>query len=150
MSHFDPNLYGPPFSELLRELRLNVLGPGCPTAMRPKLDALREESAFGPGGPTNRDMAGCCIAAVWLHHDFLDESHAISQEIGTPTGSYWHGLMHRREPDAGNAKYWFRRVGTHPVFASLQPVAAALAGQANDPFGGISHSSARLGRLRVH
>ena len=64
-------------------------------------------------------MAACCLAALWLYHDFLDESHTLSQDIDTTTGSYWHGIMHRREPDAGNAKYWFRRVGTHPVFALL-------------------------------
>jgi hypothetical protein len=55
--------------------------------------------------------------------DFLNESHEISQTMegrGTPkTADYWHGIMHRREPDAGNAAYWFRRVGTHPAFEPL-------------------------------
>jgi len=27
--------------------------------------------------------------------------------------------MHRREPDYGNGKYWFRRVGSHAVFPQL-------------------------------
>ena len=64
-------------------------------------------------------MAQACIAGLWLRHDFLDESHRISQDLDNPSGSYWHGIMHRREPDFANAKYWFRRVGPHRVFEPL-------------------------------
>jgi hypothetical protein len=46
---------------------------------------------------------------VLLWHDYLDECHSICQDYGHPEASYIHGMMHRREGDAGNARYWFRR-----------------------------------------
>jgi hypothetical protein len=56
--------------------------------------------------------------ALWLH-GFLDQSHAVSQKIDSPEGSYWHALMHRSEGDFSNSKYWYRRVGRHPIFPEL-------------------------------
>lgn len=48
-------------------------------------------------------------AAIWLYVDDLDRSHTISQGIAGPIGAYWHGIMHRREGDFWNSKYWFRQ-----------------------------------------
>jgi hypothetical protein len=125
--------YTPAIAELLQENRLQPLGPGTPHAIsRPLLDNLTIATAFAPHAVRDPDMARACVAALWLYRDFLDESHQISQEIDTPTGSYWHGILHRREPDYSNAAYWFRRVGGHPAFVQLRSAAAAIAKEPSD------------------
>jgi hypothetical protein len=124
---FDPKHYGPIFNELLQEEHLMPFGPGTPNLkVRSALDALTLETAFAPQKVVDPDMAQACLSAMWLYHDFLDESHQISQSISTVEGSYWHGIMHRREPDFSNSKYWFRRVGEHPIFGPLRQAAPAL------------------------
>lgn len=54
-------------------------------------------------------------AGLWLYVDALDRSHQASQQIETPTGSFWHAVMHRREGDFSNSHYWYRRTGKHPA-----------------------------------
>src|SRR5262245_30533650 len=98
MSTFDPAAYGPAAADLLRPPRLAPLGPGSPNrAVYDALKALEPETLFAPRPVRDRDMAAACLAGLWLYHDFLDESHQISQDLAGPTGAYWHGLMHRRE-----------------------------------------------------
>ena len=131
----DLSIYGPRIAELLSEGRVMDLGPGSPSrAAEQRLKALSAENLLDRR-PADADMARAVIAGLWLYHDFLDASHEISQSIETPTGSYWHGIMHRREPDYSNAKYWFRRVGRHPVYELLRGAAAPIGlGQEWDPF----------------
>jgi hypothetical protein len=106
---FDPAAFKAEIAALLRAAPLAELGPGRPKIeFRLALDKL----AKTPISPH-------LMSGLWLLFDFLDESHDISQNLADRDGSYWHGFMHRREPDAGNAAYWFRRVGDHPIFSEL-------------------------------
>jgi hypothetical protein len=87
MSNWIPAEYGATIARLIAEPRLNALGPGSPNvAAHEQLGALRLET-LGDGRPVkNRAMAEACCAALWLWHDYLDESHRISQDIQTLEG----------------------------------------------------------------
>ena len=70
-------------------------------------------------------------SGLWLLAGELDRSHQISQENHSAMGSFWHGIMHRREGDFENAKYWFRRAGDHEL---LQQIRQWSDGAYRDPF----------------
>jgi hypothetical protein len=63
-------------------------------------------------------------AGLFYALDALDPAHRIFQEEKSDLGSYWHGMMHRREADFDNARYWFRRSGRLPFFDRLHGKAA--------------------------
>ncbi|MSR81492.1 MAG: hypothetical protein EXS58_00990 [Candidatus Latescibacteria bacterium] len=65
------------------------------------------------------DLPAPLKAALWLYVDELDRSHRLSQQLEDQTGSYWHGIMHRREGDFSNSHYWFNKVGQHPAMAVI-------------------------------
>lgn len=122
MKSFDPQEYGPVFATLLDVDRRRPLDGGAPSReARDALSGLSTKAAFAHAtrALADREMASCCIAGMWLLYDDLDQSHAISQSLKSASGSFWHAIMHRREGDFSNSKYWYRRVGRHPVFDPL-------------------------------
>jgi hypothetical protein len=64
-------------------------------------------------------------AGLFFYFNCWNDAHEIAQNIETADGSYWHALVHRQEPDASNAGYWFRRVGSHAIFPPLRESAFA-------------------------
>jgi hypothetical protein len=101
------------------------LGAGRPSvATRQEIeDLIGPSSGIGEASagtyPAGPPLAPLPMAALWLLAGELERSHAISQHVESSSGSYWHGIMHRREGDFLNSKYWFRRVGQHPVLQQL-------------------------------
>lgn len=131
---FTPAAYGPVVAALLADARLPDLGPGSPVVTRrAALATFDPVTDFGRPVADAR-AARACHSGLWLLHDFLDESHAISQDLDTPDGSFWHAVMHRREPDPSNAKYWWRKVGAHPVLGRLRERCPALGYAYADPY----------------
>jgi hypothetical protein len=82
----------------------------------PKHTELVEETLRHPALAGRPELA----AGLWLYVDDLERSHTVSQGIETQTGSYWHGIMHRREGDFGNSRYWHNRAAGHPLLAGKQ------------------------------
>jgi hypothetical protein len=72
----------------------------------------------------NAEAAGALLAGLWLWHDWLHESHELSQALVSSSGSFWHAIMHRREGDFSNAKYWYARCRTHPAIRVIAVGAA--------------------------
>jgi hypothetical protein len=85
---------------------------------RDAIELLKPTDVLAAPG-SDREAASAALSGLWLWHDFLHESHELSQKIESPIGSFWHAIMHRREGDFSNAKYWFRRVGNHAAMPAL-------------------------------
>lgn len=90
------------------------------------LQAVSTDALFEGQHVKDSTFADAIKSGLLLWNDALDASHNISQGLANATGSYWHGIMHRREPDYSNAKYWFGRVGTHAIFPEVRNRAIAL------------------------
>ncbi|HEX4055982.1 MAG TPA: hypothetical protein VHX86_17090 [Tepidisphaeraceae bacterium] len=120
-----------------------VVGGDTPALARELLGAVRPEQLLS--GPAASPVAGfAMLAGLWLWHDGLDECHRIVKESpandaaandaaandAAGTFSFWHAIMHRREGDFSNSKYWYARAPGHPVLAILAAQAGALVNQA--------------------
>ena len=110
---WDSAAYGPDVAALLETPAPDGLTHGQPVA------AVQSALAALTLPPT-------CQAGLWLRFDFGERGHTIVQALSGQDANYWHAIHHRREPDPDNAKYWFRRVGAHPIHRDLLRAARRL------------------------
>jgi len=104
---------------------------------RPRLERVLSEPAWAEVFPRAERQSRLALAAGLLQiYDFWDASHEAAQQADDlgerDFSAYWHGIAHRREPDPGNAAYWFRRVGRHSLFSSLAEAARPLLAEHGD------------------
>jgi len=124
---FDSKAYGPAVAAILaldsdgeRLMPLAPDGCSCSEALA-RIKTAAPEDLF----PNSR-APHAALSGLFLYFSCLDESHQVAQSIQTPDGAYWHGIMHRQEPDPANARYWFRQVGSHPIFSELASAARTI------------------------
>ena len=80
------------------------------------LDEFRQ-SLTGAAPPADLPAA---LQALW--HDGRGDweaAHNVAQEVPDPDGAWVHAYLHRKEGDAGNAAYWYRRAARPVASISL-------------------------------
>jgi len=112
---FDPTDYGPEVAAVLASCSaMPLVASASPTSAQKRL--VQACPSLSP----------LMLAGLWTYLGCYDEAHKIAQDIHNTEGSYWHAILHRREPDAWNSGYWFRKVGAHPIFENLRAESEAL------------------------
>lgn len=95
------------------------LGPG-PRQNRLGIPDLRQRLKPFLGAHSGEcDTRSLLEAATLLYHDHHDDAHDLVQDLACQEGVLIHAILHRREPDYWNAKYWFRRISDHPIYRCL-------------------------------
>lgn len=122
-----------PYPDLIERL---LLQPGTLERLFPtewfdpvQVSRVREATeAELTGGRLPKDPA--CVpllrALLLYRFDAIDDAHRIVQDDASGPGAYLHGMIHRREGDLDNARYWFRRTGPLTFFGDLHRVASAV------------------------
>jgi len=84
-----------------------------------------EKSLAGKAPPDELSDAVCAL--WWDAKGDWNAAHECAQADEGAAGSWVHAYLHRKEGDAGNAAYWYRRAGKPVAVTSLEAEWRALA-----------------------
>lgn len=75
------------------------------------------------------DGLDCALTGLWwdAKGDWA-KAHESAQADEGPRGSWVHAYLHRKEGDASNAEYWYRRAGKSPASGALEEEWAEMVG----------------------
>ena len=61
------------------------------------------------------------LRALWFDgRGRWEDAHRLAQDVEGADGAWVHAYLHRKEGDAGNAAYWYRRAGQPVAHDSLE------------------------------
>ncbi len=66
-----------------------------------------------------QSLHGVLLALWWDGQGDWEQAHTVAQDVTGPDGAWVHAYLHRKEGDAGNAAYWYRRAGHSPARGDL-------------------------------
>jgi hypothetical protein len=97
------------------------------------MDVAAFRASLGASAPP--DGLGLSAQALWWDaKGQWDRAHELAQADEGGAGDWVHAYLHRKEGDAGNAAYWYRRAGKRvckdALEAEWRAIAAALLGVA--------------------
>jgi hypothetical protein len=87
----------------LEEFRSSLKGAAPPAGLPPVLQALWHDG-----------------------HGDWNAAHEVAQDVPDPDGAWVHAYLHRKEGDASNAAYWYRRAAQPVCRESLDAEWAAI------------------------
>jgi hypothetical protein len=127
---FDPTQYGPDVARIL------ALDGNGQRLMPLECSRCSSEAAcqllntFKPGDlfPRQKEPEAP-LAGLFLYFSCFEEAHQLLTGFATPEAALWHAVLHRQEPDSGNAAYWFRKAGPHPTYSPVAQAATKVLNQ---------------------
>jgi len=90
------------------------------------MDLTAFRASLALAAPPN-DLSPALQALWWEAKGDWDKAHALAQVDEGGAGDWVHAYLHRKEGDAGNAGYWYRRAGKPASRAPLDEEWAAIA-----------------------
>lgn len=76
-----------------------------------------------------RTLSGALLSLWWDAKGEWAKAHEVAQDVETADGAWVHAYLHRKEGDAGNAAYWYRRAGRAAAKGDLRAEWEAMVGE---------------------
>lgn len=115
------------FWTLITTVEPPELGPGPRLGVLEAHELVKRLREWGESHEVSPEVFRLLKAIALLYHDQHDQAHDLVQDGSDADTALIHAILHRREPDFWNAKYWFRRVPDHPIYRDMTPHLERLA-----------------------